>query len=102
MSDDHELFAEVLRALRGWAEDIERVATECPCTAAQKLRAYADRFEAAFKREMGDVLDMARHALDCLWKMSQLRSPVAKRVYKQLTDGLGTADSGKEADGANI
>lgn len=98
MSNDQEPFAEVLRALRGWASDIERVATECPCTAAQKLRAYADRFEAAFKREMGDVLDMARNALDCLWKMSQLSSPAAKRVYKQLTDGLGRPASQAPAE----
>ncbi len=98
MSNDQEPFAEVLRALRGWAADLEQVSTVIPSTAAQKLRAYADRFEAAYKREMGDVLDMARNALDCLWKMSQLSSPVAKRVYKQLTDGLCASAPGKVAE----
>lgn len=57
-----------------------------------------NRIEAAYKREMGDVLDMARNALDCLWKMSQLSSPAAKRVYKQLTDGLGRPASEAPAE----
>lgn len=86
MCEEQKTFAEMLDMMRGRSEDGRMD--------APLWRRYADMLEAAYKREMGDVLEMARNALDCLWKMSQLSSPVAKRVYKQLTDGLGELQSG--------
>ena len=64
MSDNQETFAEIVQQMRGRGED-GRVD-------APLWRKYADRLEAAHRREMGEMKQMATYALDCLFKMNQL------------------------------
>lgn len=57
-------FGEILDMMRGRGEDGR--------TDAPLWRRYADMLEAAYKRDMREMKEIANNALDCLFKLNQL------------------------------